>query len=216
VAVPVGVELDSSTGRRRLVRRGLWLAYATVATVTAEAIAALVLGVRAHSVALVGFGADSGLELVSATAALWRLYVDRRAADRVRVERRTRRIIGAAFLALAGYIAADALYALAVRAIPRPSRLGLLVTIVSLVAMMRLAHAKRSVAAGLASRALRADAMQTTLCTYLSAIVLGGLALNVLLGWWWADPIAALALTPIIAREGINAVRGAVGDDMCC
>jgi len=86
----------------------------------------------------------------------------------------------------------------------------------SLVAMPLLARAKRRVATGLSSRALNADATQTALCTYLSAIVLGGLALNLMLGWWWADPVAALAITPIIAREGIDGLRGAACDDGCC
>jgi divalent metal cation (Fe/Co/Zn/Cd) transporter len=210
------MERGASVERARLVRRGLWLAYATAAAVTLEAVAALVSGLRAHSVALVGFGADSAIELLSATAALGRLYADRRPAERARVEQRTQRVIGAAFLALAAYIAVDALHALIAHASPHPTKLGVAVAAGSLVAMPILARAKRRVAAGLASRALNADAMQAAVCTYLSAIVLGGLALNLALGWWWADPIAALALAPIIAREGITGVRGAGGDNGCC
>jgi divalent metal cation (Fe/Co/Zn/Cd) transporter len=205
-----------SPDRARFVAHGLWLAYATVVAVTAEAVVALVAGLTAHSVALVGFGADSVIELASATAALWRLYSDGRPADRPRVERRTRQIIGAAFLALAVYVAADALHALLTHTPPHPTRLGVCVAAAALVVMPLLARAKRRVAAGLASRALSADARQTALCTYLSAIVLGGLGLNLALGWWWADPVAALAFTPIIANEGITCLRGASGDDGCC
>jgi len=164
----------------------------------------------------VGFGADSAIELASATAALWPLYSDRRPAERERVERRTRRIIGAAFLALAAHITVDALHALLTRDVPRGTQLGLAVAGLSLITMPLLARAKRRVSAGLASGALRADGTQTALCTYLSAIVLGGLALNVALGWRWADPVAALAFIPIIAREGIEGLRAAACDDCCC
>ena len=123
-------------------------------------------------------------------------------------ERTTLRIVGWCFLALAVYVAADSAKTLWLREAPDTSVVGMALTALSVVVMPLLARAKREVAAALSSAALRAEAGQTSLCAYLSAITLGGLALNAILGWWWADPVAALCMVPIIAKEGVAAVRG--------
>lgn len=199
---------DQRTSRQRLVRRGLWLNVGTILYNCVEAIVSLTAGVLAGSVALVSFGLDSVIEVTASGAAQWRLRADIDAPRRERVEGITVRIIGWSFIALAAYVAADAARTLWLRERPDASRIGIVVLILSVIIMPLLARAKRRVATALGSRALAADAAQTSLCAYLSAIALVGVALNAWLGWWWADPVAALAMVPIIANEGIKAVRG--------
>jgi len=199
--------------RESIVRRGLWLNVATIAYNSLEAVISLVAGVLAGSVALVGFGVDSIIEVTASGAAHWRLRADWHPARRERVERVTLRVIGATFLALAAYVAYESVTALAQRERPDESPVGIAIAALSLVVMPLLARAKRRVALAMASGALAADARQTSLCAYLSAILLGGLALNALLGWWWADPVAALAMVPIIAKEGVEGLRG---ESACC
>jgi divalent metal cation (Fe/Co/Zn/Cd) transporter len=188
--------------RTGVVRRGLWLNYLTLGYNTVEAIVSVAAGLLAGSVALVGFGVDSAIEVTAAVAAQWRLRADLDEERRERVERVTHRIIGASFLALAGYVAIESVTTLWRREAPDGSPVGLLVLILSVVVMPVLARAKRRVARALESRALEADAAQTSLCAYLSAIALAGVGLNTALAWWWADPVAALAMVPIIANEG--------------
>jgi divalent metal cation (Fe/Co/Zn/Cd) transporter len=166
----------------------------------------------AGSVALVGFGIDSAIEVSASVAAQWRLRADFDPKRRHEVERMTLRIIGVSFLALAAYVVYDSTITLYRRERLDESRFGIALAVVSLIVMPLLVRAKGKVATGLGSRALHADANQTALCTYLSAILLAGLVLNALLGWWWADPIAALIMVPIIAKEGIDGVRG---EDHC-
>lgn len=201
---------DSRAG---IVRRGLWLNVATIAYNSLEAVISLVAGALAGSVALVGFGVDSIIEVTASGAAHWRLRADWDPARRERVERVTLRVIGATFLALAAYVAYDSVTALVKRERPDESPVGIAIAALSLVVMPLLARAKRRVALAMGSGALAADARQTTLCAYLSAILLGGLALNALLGWWWADPVSALAMVPIIAKEGFDGLRG---ETACC
>lgn len=205
--------LDAAT-RVRLARRGRRLAAATLGYNSLEGLIAVSAGLLAGSVALIGFGVDSAIEVAAALAALWRLRAERfgDAARREHAELATLRIVGVSFLALAAYLAIDAGAALWRREVPHASPVGLVLTACSIVVMPALARAKRGVAAALASGALAAEATQTQLCAYLSAITLGGLALNAVLGWWWADPVAALAMVPIIAREGIDGLRG---EDTC-
>lgn len=194
--------------RAALVRRGQWLSVLTLGYNSLEGIIAITAGVVAGSVALVGFGIDSGIELAASAAALWRLQADLDPGRREAAERATLRIVGGLFLALAAYVAVDAGRALLAREAPDESPVGIAIAAASVVIMPLLARAKRRVADALASRALAAEAMQTALCTWLSAILLGGLALNALVGWWWADPVAALVMVPIIAREGVEGLRG--------
>jgi divalent metal cation (Fe/Co/Zn/Cd) transporter len=198
----------TTTERATLVKRGKLLSRMTLAYNSAEGVAAIVTGALAGSVALMGFGIDSVIEVVSSFAALRRLGADADAERRALAERRSLRIIGACFLALSLYIVLDAGHALLVHEVPGRTIPGIIVASLSVVIMPLLARAKRRVAVGLGSRALRADATQTDLCMYLSAIVLGGLSLNAMFGWWWADPVAALIMVPIIAREGFEGLRG--------
>jgi divalent metal cation (Fe/Co/Zn/Cd) transporter len=199
-----------------LVRRGLSLNYATLGYNCLEGLIAIGAGVAAGSVALVGFGLDSLIEVSASGAALWRLYSDRDAARRDHAERVTLRTIGVLFLALAAYVAADALRALLTRAAPEESVVGIALATLSLVVMPLLARAKRRVAFAMGSGALAAEARQTQFCTYLSAILLAGLLLNAAVGWWWADPVAALAMVPIIVKEGMDGVRGRSACADCC
>jgi divalent metal cation (Fe/Co/Zn/Cd) transporter len=199
-----------------LVRRGLQLSYATLAYNCLEGLIAILAGLAAGSIALVGFGADSLIEVTASLTAIWRLRSDSDAGHRERSERISLRIIGILFLALAGYVAADATQSLLTRQEPDASLVGLVLAGASLVVMPLLANAKRRVALAMGSGALAAESRQTMLCTYLSAILLVGLILNATLGWWWADPIAALVMVPIIAREGIEALRGRAACGDCC
>jgi divalent metal cation (Fe/Co/Zn/Cd) transporter len=170
-----------------------------------EAVVGIVAGIVAGSIALIGFAVDSVIESLSGLTLLWRLrqheYDQRR-------EHIALRLVGVSFLLLAVYVAVDAAKSLIAHESPRPSIVGIVLAAVSLVVMPLLARAKRRVAVRLDSRALHADSRQTDLCAYLSAILLLGLSLNALFGWWWADSVAALIMVPIIAREGIEAFRG--------
>lgn len=198
------------------VRRGRHLEYFTIVYNSLEGILAIAAGLLAGSIALVGFGADSIIEVTSGAALVWRLGYDADEARRERAEAVSLRIVGVCFLALALYIGYDAVTSLLRMEAPERSIPGILLAVASLVVMPLLARAKRHVASEIGSEALRADARQTDLCTYLSAILLGGLVLNAILGWWWADPVAALVMVPIIAKEGVEALRGkACCDDGC-
>jgi cation diffusion facilitator family transporter len=201
---------DGVSVRRAALVRGRRLEYLTVGWNSVEALVSIVAGVFAGSIALVGFGLDSVIETSSGLALLWRLNHanERNSESRERAERIALRIVGLSFLALAGYVAYEAIRDLWSREAPEHSIPGIVIAAVSLIAMPILARAKRKVARTLNSNALKADSRQTDLCAYLSAILLGGLLLNVLVGWWWADPVAGLIMVPIIAREGVEALRG--------
>ena len=198
----------STIDRSQLLQRGRALEYFTVGYNTVEGLVSIIAGLIAGSVSLVGFGLDSFIEVTSGTALLWRLNHDWNEARREAVERITLRIVGACFIALALYIAFDSGLTLAHHDKPERSIPGIVVAAVSLVVMPLLARAKRRVAEGIDSAAMKADSRQTDFCTYLSAILLGGLLLNALLGWWWADPVAGIVMVPIIAKEGVDAVGG--------
>jgi len=200
-----GSTLPSRAG---LVRRGLTLNYLTLAYNSVEAIVSIAAGVVAGSVALVGFGVDSGIEVTASVAAQWRLRADIDATRRERVEQTTRRVIGVSFLVLAAYVLVDSLGTLWKREAPESSIAGLVILTLSVLVMPVLARAKRQVARALRSRALESDAAQTSLCAYLSVIALAGVGVNAALGWWWADPVAALLMIPIIAKEWVEGLRG--------
>jgi divalent metal cation (Fe/Co/Zn/Cd) transporter len=202
--------------RPAVVRRGQRLTWGTIAYNSLEAALSIGAGVVAGSVALVGFGLDSVLELTSSLAGLWRLRADSVPAHTAHAERLALRTIGVCFLLLAAYVLIDAMRTLFFRQSPQESPIGIAIAIGSLIVMPLLSRAKRRVAAQLASRALTAEARQTELCTYLSAILLAGLMLNALLGWSWADPLAALVMVPLITWEGIQAVRGQTACADCC
>lgn len=195
-----------------VIIRGRRLAYVTILWNSLEAIIAVGAGIVAGSIALVGFGFDSVIEVSSGAIILWRL------ASGEHRERLAMRLVGISFLALAAYVAFDAVKALIYREVPETTYIGIAIAALSLVVMPVLARAKRKVAAELNSNAMKADSRQTDLCAYLSAILLGGLILNAAVGWWWADPVAALIMVPIIAKEGIEALRGETccDADQCC
>jgi divalent metal cation (Fe/Co/Zn/Cd) transporter len=194
--------------RAAAVRRGSRLEWVTIAYNSLEALVAVLAGWIAGSIALLGFGFDSVIEVTSGAALLWRLRADLDPARRHRAERVSLRIVGICFLLLAAYVTYESLEVLLRGAAPERSVAGIVLAAVSVVVMPLLARAKRQVAARIESRAMRADARQTDFCMYLSAILLAGLGLNAALGWWWADPAAALIMVPIIAREGWSAFGG--------
>jgi divalent metal cation (Fe/Co/Zn/Cd) transporter len=201
--------------RAAAVRRGQKLEYFTIAWNSLEALASIVAGLIAGSVSLVGFGLDSLIEVASGTALLWRLHHDLNSSRREQVERTTRHMVGGGFLALAAYITYHSTASLIRHEAPAGSVLGIVIAAAALLVMPLLAKAKRNVALGIASEAMKADARQADFCTYLSAILLAGLLLNVLFGWWWADPAAALVMVPIIVKEGVDGLRGKTCCDSC-
>lgn len=208
--------IGGEAARAASVRRGKALAYLTIGWNSLEALIAIAAGLFAGSIALVGFGVDSVIEVSSGTALLWRLHLDS-PERRERAEQVALKLVGVSFLLLAAYVAFDAVKSLIYREVPEASYIGIALAALSLAVMPLLARAKRRVAAEIGSRALRADSRQTDICAYLSAILLGGLILNAILGWWWADPVAALVMVPIIVKEGVEALRGeqCCGDDAC-
>lgn len=199
----------AAISREIAVRRGRRLEYLTVLWNSLEALISIVAGIVAGSIALVGFGLDSVIETSSGAVMLWRLHHsnERDAAARERAERIALRLVGVSFLALATYVGIDAAISLYRRDAPESSIVGIGIAALSLIVMPLLARAKRRVASQLNSGAMQADSRQTDICAYLSAILLGGLALNAAMGWWWADPIAALVMVPIIAKEGVEALQ---------
>ncbi|MGZ5435427.1 MAG: cation transporter, partial [Pyrinomonadaceae bacterium] len=177
----------AATQRADLVRRGRWLEYFTIGYNSLEGLIAIGAGLIAGSIALVGFGFDSLIEVTSGSILLWRLHADVDEARRERIEAISLRLVGVCFVVLAIYVTYDAVSSLIRREVPEESIVGIVLASVSLVIMPLLVRAKRKVARSINSGALMADSKQTELCTYLSAILLGGLLLNALLGWWWAD-----------------------------
>lgn len=203
---------ELALSRDAIVQRGKRLEYFTIGWNSLEGIVAILAGVFAGSISLVGFGVDSFIEVTSGAALVWRLSADAEMQHREHIEKRTLRIVGACFLTLAAYVSYEAGRNLVERRAPEHSLPGIIIACLSLVAMPLLSRAKRRVAAHLKSAALNADARQTEFCTYLSAILLGGLLLNAAANLWWADPMAALLMVPIIAKEGIDGIQG----DTCC
>ena len=198
----------TTVDRASVARRGRRLEYFTIAWNVAEGAIAIIAGAVAGSISLVGFGIDSLIEVTSGAALLWRMTADADAQRREAIERRSLKIVGWCFVLLAAYIAYEAAETLWRHKAPERSLVGIVLAIVSLAAMPLLSRAKRKVAAALDSTAMKADARQTDFCFYLSVILLAGLLLNALLGWWWADPVAALVMAPIIANEGREVLSG--------
>jgi divalent metal cation (Fe/Co/Zn/Cd) transporter len=192
-------------------KRGRNLEYLTIGWNSLEAVAAIVAGLIAGSIALVGFGVDSIIEVSSGAIILWRLFSGEHR------EKLALKLVGISLITLAAYVGFDAVKSLIFREQPEASYIGIGIAALSLVVMPLLARAKRNVATSLNSRAMMADSKQTDICAYLSAILLVGLALNAVFGWWWADPIAALVMLPIVAKEGIEAMQGKTccGNDSC-
>ncbi len=206
------VATTTTPSRQDLVRKGRRLEYFTIGYNSAEGVVSIIAGLIAGSVSLIGFGLDSVIEVASGTALLWRLHQDLNRSRREQIERITLRIVGGCFLALGAYILYESSSRLIGHEAPERSIPGIIVAAAAVIVMPLLARAKRRVAAGIGSAAMSADSKQADFCTYLSAILLGGLLLNTLFGWWWADPGAGLAMVPIIAKEGIDGITGKA----CC
>ncbi len=206
----------AAPGRRRVgdrdwTRVAVRLVTATLAYNVIEAVVAIRFGVEAESIALFGFGLDSVIEVSAAAALLWRFRMEARGASRSEVEaaeHRVHRFIGGTFLALAAYVVVEAGGTLWRRAAPEPSQAGILLASASLIVMPLVAWGKLRAARELDSAALRAEAMETLVCSYLSFALLAGLGANALWGAWWADPVAALAMVPWIVKEGLEGWRG--------
>ena len=199
--------------RAAVVRHGRRLEYFTIAWNALEGLVAVVAGAIAGSISLVGFGIDSFIEVTSGTVLLWRMSVDADVERREPNERRALSVVGVCFLLLAAYIAYESALDLWSRRAPEHSIPGIVLACVALVVMPLLSRAKRKVGHALGSAAMHADAKQTEFCTYLSAILLLGLLANAFLGLWWADPVAALIMVPIIAKEGIEGLEGKACDE---
>ncbi|TML89736.1 MAG: hypothetical protein E6G06_13825 [Actinobacteria bacterium] len=189
-------------------RRGLRLEYLTIGWNAVEAAVALTAGIAAGSIALIGFGLDSIVEVFAACVVVWQM----RGALSAERDRMALRLIAVSFYLLAAYVTVDALRDLIGGSAARESTVGIVMAVLSLVAMQWLARAKRRTGEALHSHTLVADASETALCAYLSAILLGGLVLNATVGWGWADPVAAIGIATLAVREGREAWRG----DRCC
>ena len=201
--------------RSAVVRRGRRLEYFTIAWNALEGLLTVVAGAVAGSISLVGFGIDSFIEVTSGSVLLWRMSVDADVHRRERNERRSLQIVGVCFLWLAAYMAYQSATDLWSKRAPEHSIPGILLACVSLVVMPLLSRAKRSVGHALGSAAMDADTKQTEFCTYLSAILLAGLLLNMAFGLWWADAVAGLIMVPIIAKEGVDGLQGKAREDCC-
>ena len=201
--------------RQAVAERGKRLEYFTIAWNSLEGLVAVIAGALAGSISLVGFGIDSFIEVTSGATLLWRMAVDAEEQSRERNERLSLRIVGTCFLALSAYIAYESVSDLITRKAPEHSIPGIILACVSLLVMPILSRAKKRVGKELGSAAMNADARQTDFCMYLSAILLVGLLLNAVLGWWWADPAAALIMVPIVAKEGFDGVKGKACCDSC-
>lgn len=195
-------------GRAVLVRRGRKLEYFTIAWNALEGLVALGAGMVAGSVSLVGFGMDSFIEMSSGAALLWRMSVDTDTHQRESNERRALHIVGICFLLLAVYLIFESGRNLLFKQAPEHSLPGIILACASVIVMPILSRAKRKIGHGLGSAAMQADAKQADFCLYLSAILLVGLLMNAFFDLWWADPIGALLMVPLIAKEGVEALRG--------
>lgn len=206
-----GCVVSDLTRRRILHRRAVLLEWFTVGWNVIEAFVAVGAGLLSGSVALVGFGVDSGIEVISAVGLLWRL---RTSADAPRdeetaAERRALYVVAFTFFALALYVGYEASSSLLARDAPEPSAVGIVLSILSLAIMPILAWLKQRTGREWGSRALLADAVETWVCSYLSLALLLGLGLNALLGWWWADAVGGLAMLPVVVWQGWEAFREA-------
>ena len=186
----------------RLRRRGFTLEYASMAWMTVEAAVAITAGVLAASIALTGFGLDSVIEFFAAAIVVWQLRGEIAGQER---ETRAVRLIGVTFFALAAYLAVESIHDLVTRARPGESIPGLAITAAALIVMPALAIAKRRTGQALGNRTLVAESAETAFCAYTSAATLAGVGLNTALGWWWADPAAALVIAALAVKEGLEA-----------
>jgi len=200
--------LVATVRRDTLVKRIRLLTAATISYNIVEAVVALLAGTRASSAALIGFGLDSVIEVASAAAVAWQFS----GKDPEARERLALKVIALSFFGLAAYVTVDAVRTFAGGREAESTVVGVVLAAVSLVVMPVLSTAQRRAGRELGSASAVADSRQTLLCTYLSGVLLVGLLLNALFGWWWADPLVALAIAAVAVREGRTAWRG----QHCC
>ena len=214
---PVGVTIRFAPGgRAAAVARARLLNRFSLAWNVVEGVIAVLAGIAAGSVSLIGFGIDSGIEVSAAVILAWRLHQERRSGCMQAYDRKATRLIAVAFFALAAYVWVDAVSDLAGRARPEASLPGLLLAVASVIIMPWLARAKRALAPALGSQAVSADAQQTSLCALLSAVLIVGVGLNMAFGWWWADPVAALVIGALALEAGRRVWRADSLADTCC
>ncbi len=202
-----------TTVRSELLKQALFVQWFLVGYNVSEGLIAVAAGSVAGSIALVGFGLDSFIEVLAAGMLVWRLSHRGSLAEETVKENRALGIIGVTFFLLASYVLYEAAGTLMQRHSPHVSLVGIILACLSLITMPLAAARQRVLAKQLASRALAADAVETLICTYLSFTLLLGLSLNALWGWWWADPVAALAMLPLILREGWDAMAESREDE---
>ena len=210
IGVEAAEEILAPHERQLLVRRAQLLAWASLLWMTAEGVIAVVAGILAGSIALIGFGLDSAIEGIASVVIIWRFWGARALSERA--ERRAQKLVAVQFFILAPYVAVEAIRTLVTTSEPEVSWLGIGLTAASAVAMPWFGVAKQRVGAKLRSSATRAEGTQNLLCAYLAVAVLAGLVLNAALGWWWADPAAALVIAVVAVREGLESWRG----EDCC
>jgi divalent metal cation (Fe/Co/Zn/Cd) transporter len=203
-----------TTERARLQRRARRLAWGGNAWHLIEFAVAVGAGISASSIALVGFGIDSLIEVLAGSVVVW-LFSGRRIHSET-AERRAQQVIAVSFFLLAAYVAIESIRTLAGSHHPDGSWIGIGLAAVTAPTMPLLARAKRRVGHELGSAATVSESAQNLLCAYLSVAVLAGLGANALVGWWWADPLAALVIAGVAAREGINGWNGDSCSDGCC
>ena len=205
--------LRAPAARARLVRKAKLLAWLGIGWHAAEFAVAIVAGLAAGSIALIGFGVDSLVESAAGVVVLWRFSSRRSHTDGA--ERRAQQLIAGSFFLLAAYVAVEAVRALAIGDQPDASWVGVGLAAVTIVTMPPLAHLKRRVGNELGSSATVKEGVQNLLCAYMSVALLVGLLANAVAGWWWADPLAALAIAGLAAREGVESWRGRGCCDAC-
>ncbi len=199
--------------RALIVISGKRLEYFSICWHLLEGFISLGAGIFSGSISLIGFGADSLIELASSLALLWRMDVDHKVDQRERNEKIALQLVGWSFIALALYLILESIVSFMQKKAPEHSIVGIVMAVLSLVVMPLLSRAKRRIGMKLDSAAMCADAKQADFCAYLAAILLAGLLLNYCFNWWWADPIAAVTMALIIGHEGINASRA---HPKCC
>lgn len=213
---PAPLDGERAAGRLAAVRRARQLNRLTIGWNSVEGVVAVVAGVAAGSVSLVGFGLDSAIEVSAAVILAWRLHQERVGGCMQEDDRRATRAIAVSFGLLSAYVVVESVRDLLTDSRPEASVVGIVLASLSLVLMPVLARAKRRLAPALGSRAVEADAAQTRLCAMLSAVLLVGLGANALVGWWWADPLAGLGIAVLAAVEAVRTWRAESLEDTCC
>lgn len=219
-------DAPSASHRKGFVRLGVWIELVTILWMTVEAAVAITVGLTTRSVSLQGFGLDSIVELIAGGILLWRLLIEQRGGSLERIEEAERRaswVTAISLFTLAVYIVGDSVFSLATRTKPEASWWGVGLAVAAAIIMPLLWQGKLRVAKRIGSAALKADAACSVTCAYMSLTLLAGLLLNRIMGWWWADPLAALALVYFLIQEGREALHEArtgetcsCGEDDCC